>query len=510
MAFIRFMTICLLASAMIAAEGAPNIVVILADDAGYGDLSVYGAEKFDTPHLDRLAAEGMRFTDAHSPSSICTPSRYALMTGRYGWRPWTAGGGLDSNEPLLIEEDQVTTPMVLKRAGYQTHMVGKWHLGFGREGEANFDSIAGIDWNTEIKPGPLECGFDSFFGIPMVGQLPHIYIRNHRVEGVEQLDEPITFVPDQKNPQWNIPWYERPKVRSLKRSWFEWANTEPIKYEHPDMAIRLTEEAVSVIEAQEAEQPFFLYFAHRNPHVPWIPNERFQGTTTFQSEAARHYGEFMVELDWSVGEVMAALERKGLAENTMVLFSSDNGGALYYWPIDYAEREGHFCNGPLRGQKTDVYEGGHRIPFIVRWPGVVQSGIVNDSMVANVDLMATFAELCNVELPEDAGPDSISFLGQLTGEAEQSARTHLIVDSPNGLLAVRKGPWKYIPAQGQGGFRWQPYELDFSKPPAQLYNLEEDLDESDNLFWQHQDIVRELHAYLAEEAKNRDQVPSFD
>ena len=510
MTTIHLFLLLLLTSIACAAQQPPNIVIILADDAGYGDLSVYGAEHYQTPHLDRLAAEGMRFTDAHSPSAVCTPSRYALMTGRYGWRSWTGGDVVQSNDPLLIEADQITLPMVLQRAGYHTEMVGKWHLGFGRQGNPNFDPVAGIDWNGTIAPGPLECGFDGFYGIPMVGQHPHLYIRDHSVVGIDQLDKRISFIPDQKRPQWNVPWYQRPTVRSLKGPWFEWANDEPISYQHPDLAIHLTEEAVSVIEAQSSDQPFFLYFAHRNPHVPWIPSERFKGTTSFETDTAQRYGEFMVELDWSVGQVMAALERTGLVDDTLVIFSSDNGGALYYYPFDYAEREGHYCNGPLRGQKTDVYEGGHRVPFIVRWPGVVEAGSTNDSLIANVDLLATFAELFQVELPTNAGPDSISFLGQLTGTNQQSARSHLIVDSPNGLLAVRKGPWKYIPAQGQGGFRWQPYELDYSQAPAQLYNLDRDLAETENLFWEQPEIVRELHAYLAEQAKNRDPVPRFE
>ncbi len=488
----------------------PNIVFILADDAGYGDLSCYGAEKYKTPNLDRLAREGMRFTDAHSPSAVCTPSRYAFMTGRYGWRSWTHGEGLNSNDPLLIKPDQMTTPMVLKSAGYRTGMVGKWHLGFGREGNENFDSVGGIDWNGRISPGPLECGFDSFFGIPMVGQLPHIMIRDHKVVGVENLDKAIEFVPSKRNPDYNVAWYKRPDVRSLKGPWFEWANTEPIKYEHEDLALILTNEATSFIEKQDGEEPFFLYFAHRNPHVPWRPNEQFKGTTDFKTDSAQRYGEFMVELDWSVGQVLEQLERKGLADDTLVIFSSDNGGALFYTHVDRANREGHFCNGPLRGQKTDVYEGGNRIPFIVRWPGVVEGGTTNDSLIANVDLMATFAELSDVNLPEGAGPDSISFLHELTGDASGKAqREYLIVDSPNGLLAVRKGPWKYIPAQGQGGFRWQPYSIDYSKPPAQLYNLDEDIAESNNLYYKHPEIAQELHDYLAKEARKRDPVPTF-
>ncbi len=486
----------------------PNVVFIFADDAGYGDLSCYGATKFETPNLDKLAAEGMKFTDAHSPSAVCSPSRYSLLTGRYGWRTWTAGDALQSNDPLLIGEDQLTVADVCKQAGYTTGIVGKWHLGFGREGEQNFDSYAGIDWNTEIKPGPLECGFDTFFGIPMVGQLPHLYIRDHKVVGIDSLDKPIEFVGDTRNPDDPLTWwqrYERSTGQYTRREWFEWANTEPIKYEHEDLAVRLTEEAVDYIERQSDEQPFFLYFAHRNPHVPWKPHPQFKGTTEFETEAGQVYGESMVELDWSVGQVLDALERKGLTENTLVIFSSDNGAALYYYPVDYAEKEGHFANGRLRGQKTQVYEGGHRVPFIARWPGKIEPGSVNDTFIANTDFIATIAELLEIEVAEGQAQDSVSYLYTLLGEEPRGeVRNTLILDSPDGLLAVRQGPWVYIPAQGGGGFHWRPYAVDYSKPPGQLYNLDKDLAERINLFWQEPEKVRELHGHLEKEVLDRD------
>ncbi|MFP4069604.1 MAG: sulfatase family protein [Opitutales bacterium] len=485
----------------------PNVVFILADDAGFGDLSSYGAEKFETPHLDRLAEQGMRFTDAHSPSSVCTPSRYSLLTGRYSWRSWLRFGTLESNDPLLIDEDRLTVADAFKESGYTTGIVGKWHLGFGREGEPNFDSHAGIDYNGEIKPGPLELGFDYYFGMPMVGQLPHIFIRNHRVEGIEKLDEPIVFLGDSKNPGEPLTWWERHRKPVGRGQWFEWGNTEPISYEHEDLGVRITGEAVDYIERQSPDQPFFLYFAHRSPHVPWEAHPRFEGSTDFETEAGQIYGQMMVELDWSVGEIMEALERQGLAEDTIVIFSSDNGGALYYYPVDYPDREGHFANGSFRGQKTQVYEGGHRIPFIVRWPGVVEPGTTSEALIANTDFFATVAELLDFEIPAGQAPDSISFLDVLTGpHPDESDRETLIVDSNQGLLAIRHGPWVYIPAQGGGGFQWRPYLIDQQAPPAQLFHLGDDPAQRNNLFWERPDKARELSAMLAEETAERDSI----
>ncbi|MFP4069879.1 MAG: sulfatase family protein [Opitutales bacterium] len=488
----------------------PNIVIIYADDMGYGDAGCYGATRFPTPNIDRLAAEGMRFTDAHSPSSVCTPSRYALLTGRYGFRSWAGGATLVSSDPLLIDPDRPTIATLLKGAGYHTGIIGKWHLGFGDPRDPEFETLSGSDYNHPLRPGPLECGFDTFFGVPMVGQLPHIYIRDHRVEGIEKLEEPLEFVEDRKNPEWNVPWHERYARPRIGNPWFEWNGSEPIKYEHEDLAVRLTAEAVRHIEERDAEQPFLLHFAHRNPHVPWRPHPRFKGTTGFEDETAASYGEFLVELDWSVGEILAALERKGMAENTLVIFTSDNGGAWCYTHVDYAERDGHCVNGPLRGQKTELYEGGHRVPLIVRWPGVVAPGTVNGGLVGGNDFFATFAAITRQSVPEGAAQDSIDMLPLLTGESgDKSPRETLLHDTPNGALAIRKGPWKLIPIQGGGGFRWDRDARDPELPGGQLFHLDEDIEERNNLYEEHPEIVAELQAILEREARDRDRVEDF-
>ncbi|MFW5829613.1 MAG: sulfatase family protein [Planctomycetota bacterium] len=506
---IALVLICCAAIHLPAAEQSrrPNIVIILADDAGWGDISCQGATHFSTPHIDALAAEGMRFTDAHSPSAVCTPSRYGLLTGRYGWRSWAGGGVLQGNDPLLIAPERVTIAELCQRAGYRTGMVGKWHLGFGRQGGPGFDPVSGIDYNGRIAPGPLECGFDSFFGIPMVGQYPHVFIRDHHVVGTERLANPIVFQPDERRPEFNVPWYERHAMRSVRGPRFTWSGTDPIAYRHEDLAMRLTEEAVAWIEAQDGERPFFFYFAHRSPHVPWRPHERFHGSTSFQSERARRYGESMVELDWSVGEIMTALGRGGFAEDTLVIVTSDNGAAWYYTQVDYAEAEGHFANGPFRGQKTDVYEGGHRVPFIVHWPSHVSAGTICDALVANTDLMATVADILGTPVPSGAAPDSISFLPQLQDPDRPGARTELIMDSPNGLLAVREGPWVYIPAQGGGGFRWRPYLPDYSRPPAQLYHLDDDPAQRHNRIVEEPGVAAALQARLTVAIQDRDPIP---
>lgn len=244
--------------------------------------------------------------------------------------------------------------------------------------------------------------------------------------------------------------------------------------------------------------------------MPWKPDPRFAGQTEFETDSGKAYGEMMLELDWSVGEILEALERNGFAENTLVIFSSDNGGALFYAQRNYAEREGHYANGPLRGQKTEVYEGGHRVPFIVRWPGVVAAGSESDALIANTDFMATVAEGLEVQLPEDQAPDSYSFLHVLTGaEPSSPVRDTLVMDAFTGLLAIRQGPWKYIPSQGGGGFGWRPYGVDYAKPPAQLYHLGNDIAERENLISQHPEIASRLHALLQELSQDQDTPADF-
>jgi arylsulfatase A-like enzyme len=472
-------------------RSSPSIVFILADDLGYGDLSCYGAKRVETPNIDRLAKEGRRFTDAHSPHSVCTPTRYSLLTGRYAWRTWNGSGTLWSNDPLLIEEDRPTIASLLKSAGYATACIGKWHLGFGSPSQPGWDDLLGPDYNRALKPGPLECGFDRFFGIPHVGQLPHVYIRDHHVVGVESLAKPMRLVLD-PNPVFHKPYLERPRHIG-KVPWHTFENIETISYEHEELGLRLTQEAVNWIGEQSPDQPFFLYFAHRNPHTPLRPNPKFLGSSKIGK-----YGDFLNELDWCVGQVLDALESSDLADQTLVVLSSDNGGIAKYVQMDEAVINGHHVNGPLRGQKTQAYEGGHRVPLLVRWPGKVAAGSTSDALVALTDVFATLAELTGQSVPRGAAEDSFSFLPHLLDrDAQSPPRESLVADGYLNVFSIRKGPWKLIQSQGGGGIRENPEDVNPSQPAGQLYHLGDDLSERDNLYSGRAEKVKELTDLLS-------------
>jgi arylsulfatase A-like enzyme len=465
--------------------GRPNIVVILADDLGYGDLSCYGATKVRTPNIDRLAKEGRCFTDAHSPASVCTPTRYNLLTGRYAWRTWASSSCVWSNDPLLIDPRRFTMPDLLKGQGYRTACVGKWHLGFGEPGMPGWDDVLGPDYNRELRPGPREVGFDYFWGIPHVGQLPHVIIENHRVLGLTP-DDPIRMLPD-KRPGFEKNYLERPRLGLATALGVD--GGVGARYEHEELALMMTERAVKWIHEQSADQPFFLYFAHRNIHGPIRPNARFKGKSSIGA-----YGDFLLELDWSVGELLNALDKKGLADNTLVVFSSDNGAIqTYRQVVDSATIRGHKLNGPLRGQKTDVYEGGSRVPLIARWPGRIPAGSHSRVLVALTDFMAMFADFFGVELPADAGEDSFSFLGALLDrQPRQVTREALVNDSFRAIFAIRKGDWKLILSQSSGGVATQNIPYDPSKPAGQLYHLGRDLAETVNEYDKQPEIVASL------------------
>ena len=479
----------------------PNIILILADDLGYGDLSSYGATAIQTPNIDRLADEGVLFTDAHSPSSVCTPTRYGLLTGRYCWRTWLTRSALSSDAPLLIEEDRPTVASVLRSAGYYTAHIGKWHLGFGREddyakgregqGEPNSwrSRKGGPDWNGELKPGPLEVGFDYFYGIPIVNSYPpYVFVENHHVVGLEQ-DDPIG--------------------RMESRYLGEMEGGKAARWTDSELAIELTARTVSQLEAlANHQQPFFLYYAPHQPHRPFTPNARFKGASQFGV-----YGDFIEELDWSVGEVLDTLERLGVAENTLVIFSSDNGGLVD--PASSRAQRGagygdgdavpaapdvrHHANGRiLRGGKGDIWEGGHRVPFLARWPGKIKAGTRSEETISLTDMLATFAALAEQELTNDAGPDSFNVLpALLEGKLDDSLRRPRVMQSGgiSGMLAIREGPWKLIDGQGGGGYRDGKAK---SGEPPQLYNLSQDLGEETDLYPQHREIADRLQLMLHE------------
>lgn len=466
----------------------PNVVFILADDLGYGDLSCYGATKVQTPNIDRLAREGRRFIDAHSPASVCTPTRYNLLTGRYAWRTWAKSSCVWSNDPLLIEPDRFTLADLFKQQGYRTACLGKWHLGFGEPGMGGWDDVLGPDYNRELRPGPLEVGFDYFWGIPHVGQFPHVIIENHRVLGLSS-DDPIRIIPD-KRPDYEKDYLHRPRNGATAALGVEGGKSA--RYKHEDLAMMLTKRAVDWLGEQSGEKPFFLYMAHRNIHGPLRPNKRFKGKSEIGT-----YGDFIQELDWSVGEVLDALDKNGLAKDTLVFFSSDNGGVVRYKPTDSASINGHKVNGPLRGQKTDAYEGGHRVPLIARWPGVISANTEDSSLIALTDMLATFADYFGVQLSEDAGEDSFSFLGALLDQRpRQVTRKAIVNDSYWGVFAIRRGDWKLILSQHGGGAGSQTIAHDPGKPAGQLYNLRRDLAESVNEYDKHPEIVKSLSNLL--------------
>ncbi|WP_158230940.1 sulfatase family protein [Rhodopirellula bahusiensis] len=477
----------LLVIGSVCAKDRPNVVVLLMDDLGYGDLSCYGATKVKTPNVDQLAAAGRRFTDAHSPASVCTPSRYNLLTGRYAWRTWNGSSTLWANDPLLIDPDRFTIADLFQTQGYSTACIGKWHLGFGDRNQPGWDDILGPDYNLPLKPGPNDVGFEYFWGFPHVGQFPHIIIENDRVLNLDP-NHPLKITPD-KRAGFEKDYLRRP--RSGLAAALGQSGPDEMFYKHKDLSDMLTDRAVRWIEEYESDQPFFLYVAHRNIHAPIIPAKRFRETSEIGPR-----GDFIAEMDWSVGQVVDALQRKQVLENTLLLLTSDNGGVVRYQPIEYAADHGHLINGPLRGQKTTVYEGGHRIPFIARWPKMIKAGSTSDEMIALTDMLATFSDYFEFELPDDAGEDSFSVLTALLDVPSSRPRRNVLVnDSFSSLFSIRQGPWKLILGQDGGGAGELPH-LDAEQPAVQLYHLGRDIAEKDNLSKLHPDRVAQLTALL--------------
>ena len=452
-----------LATAFAATPAKPNIVIILADDLGYGDVSCYGATSVQTPNVDRLAHEGLRFTDAHATSAACTPSRYALMTGEYPWRR-RGTGVLPGDASLIIEPSRTTLPSVLHKAGYRTGAVGKWHLGLGGPG--------GPDWNGEIKPGPLELGFDYGFIMPATGdRTPCVYVENHRVFGLDPKDpiqvsyrEPVGHEPTGKDHPELLKMHpsqghDQTIINGISRIGY-FSGGKAARWVDEDMADVLTGKATRFIE-QNRDRPFFLYFATHDIHVPRVPHPRFAGKSSMGPR-----GDVILQFDWSTGEILRTLDRLHLADNTLVILTSDNGPILDDGYRDQAvEKLGdHKPAGPLRGWKYTIWEGGNRIPLIVRWPGRVKPG-VSDALVCLIDLVASFASLTGQPLGAADAPDSMNVLPALLGDAK-TGRTQL-VEHAQQMLALRDGLWKYI---------WRP-----RNPAGELYQLGGDLGETNNI-----------------------------
>lgn len=452
----------------------PNVVVILADDVGWGDPSCYGATKVPTPNLDRLARDGRRFVNGHASAAVCTPTRYSMLTGQYSWR--RSGAELDKGvsngaSPLLIPTEMPTLPALLRSAGYRTAVIGKWHLGFGVEKP---------DYNRELRPGPLEIGFHEFFGLPATNdRIPTVLIRDHRVVGLDPAD-PIDYTYDK----------EEAKARGLGafaagRNRIGWAKGgKSAWWKDIDLADTFTAAALRFI-GDNRTKPFFLYFAPHDVHAPIIPHPRFVGKSGHTRRT-----DMLLELDASVGQVLDTLDHHGLAENTLVIFSSDNGAYI-------SDEDGHRPNGPYRGIKSQLWEGGHRVPFLCRWPARIRAGVADD-LVSTLDIPATACAAAAVALPAGALPDSFNLLPSMLGEKDAPRRDHLIVMSGTGQLAVREGNWKYIPdltqANGwQGGGKKSPG----SKPRPGLFDLSRDPGEKENLHDQRPVEARRLAARLA-------------
>jgi arylsulfatase A-like enzyme len=473
------------------AQPPPNIVFILADDIGYGDLSCYGATKVKTPHLDSLATRGLRFTDAYAPASVCTPTRYAILTGDYAWRSSAGRAVLNGDAALCIDPEKFTLPDLLKKAGYQTACVGKWHLGFGRER---------ADYNGDLKPGPLELGFDYFYGIPATGdRVPTVMVENHRVAGLDPAD-PIRIHYKKKIGD-EPTGAERPDllkltanqqhsgtiVNGISRIGFM-TGGQAARWVDEDIADVIAKKAVTFIEGSRA-QPFFLFLATHDIHAPRYPHPRFMKDSQLGTR-----GGAIAQLDWTVGEVLAALQRLGLEENTLVIFSSDNGGATDDGYAD-ADLTGHRYNGPLRGIKSGLWEGGNRVPFLARWPAGVKPGQTTGRIVTQLDLFATAAALTGQTLPAGAARDSLSFLPVLQGRPETHTRTEVVLQSGQANLALRDGDWKYVPdlkvVEGWYAARVKPLSGEG------LFNLATDLGEQTNVAAQHPDVARRLREKLA-------------
>ncbi len=456
-------------------EAPPNLVLILADDMGYGDVQANQPEStIPTPHLDRLAEEGMRFTDAHTPSAVCTPTRYGLMTGRYCWRSRLKRGVLNGYSDHLIQEDRLTLARFLKGQGYHTGVVGKWHLGLDFK---RLETHTSIDYKMPVRWGPNDFGFNESFVIPASLDFPpYVYIKNQQ----------ITTVPETIQPKEGFPAYLREGP----------IGTDFIM---EDCLDRLTDEVVGFLERNShSEQPFFLYFPMTAPHKPVLPHSRFRGKTDLGP-----YGDFIVQCDAVVGRVLKSLDSLGLGSNTMVVFTSDNGSFMRR--LDGADQEDHVddetiqafrsdrhrANGPFRGTKADVWEAGHRVPFMVRYPGKIAPGSVCDAPVCLTDYYATVADLLGRNIPENAAEDSFSLL-PLLEETEHSTynRAPVINHSSGGMFAIRSGHWKLVLGNGSGG-RQAPRGRPFEKP-YQLFDLDSDIEERRNVIDQNQHVAKEL------------------
>jgi len=453
----------------------PNIVYILADDLGYGDVSCLNRKgKIKTKNIDSIAKAGMKFTDAHSGSAVCTPTRYGVMTGRYAWRTRLKSGVLGGWSKPLIKPDRMTVASMLKANGYNTGCVGKWHLGWEwalTNKDANTEDwmldAKNVDFTKPITNGPTTRGFDYYFGIAgSLDMTPYVYVEN---------DMP-TAVPDRII-----------DGSGGQKFWRKGAISPDFEIE--GVLPKITEKAVGFIERQSKDKPFFMYFPLSAPHVPLMPTKEFQGKSGLNL-----WGDFVLQVDWTVGQVLKALKRKGLDDNTLVILASDNG-ATPKADFKRLEKLGHDPSYIFRGHKGEVFEGGHRIPFIARWPGRIKPGSKSDETICLTDLMATVADIVEHKLPDNAGEDSVSILPALLSKKyKKPLREATVHHSFDGSFSIRKGKWKLELCSGSGG--WSPTRPDTPQTKAllavQLYDLKKDIEETTNVQDKYPEKVKEL------------------
>ncbi|MEQ8790706.1 MAG: arylsulfatase [Pirellulaceae bacterium] len=488
-AVFSFVLACLWTALASAADAPPNIVYILCDDLGYGDVACLNPEcKIATPHMDSLAADGMKFTDVHSGSAVCTPTRYGVLTGRYAWRSKLQRSVLGGLSPRLIEPGRMTVASMLKEQGYHTACIGKWHLGMdwvkleGKDvSELTIESAAqvwNVDYSKPIANGPNAVGFDYYYGISAsLDMVPYTFIEDDHVVALPTEDKAFAMMEG------------RPGGTTRK------GPTAP-GFDAADVLPTLASKAVDYIDDRVADartgKPFFLYLPLASPHTPILPTGQWRGKSGLNA-----YADFVMQTDWAIGQVLRKLDDHGLAENTLVIVTSDNGCSPQA-KFEELLAKGHDPSYVYRGHKADIFEGGHRIPFLVRWPAKVKAGQVSDQLLCLTDLTATAAEIVGVQVPDDAAEDSVSFLPVLTGEAKRPVREAVVHHSINGSFAIRQGNWKLELCPGSGGWsaprpgRDKTDEL----PPIQLYDLSADVGEESNLQAEHPEFVSRLTALL--------------
>ncbi len=471
----------------------PNIVIILADDLGYGDVGCYNSHsKVPTPNLDKLAEQGMRFTDAHSPATVCTPSRYSLLTGRMAFRTGMRGVFTGAGGPCLIEEGRLTLPQLLRNSGYTTACFGKWHVGltfFDKEGrpinQNGLQAVKRIDYTRKIPDAPIHRGFDHFFGTACCPTTDWLYAF---IDG-DRIPMPPTGLLDRTNLPKHP--YSKDNRRGMIAPGFDLQEVDMVFL---DKSLKFLESHAK----KSPERPFFLLHSTQAVHLPSFAGKDFRGKTK-----AGPHGDFIFEFDSIVGEIMEALDRHGFADNTLIIVTSDNGPevtSVFFMRRDH----GHDGARPWRGVKRDNWEGGHRVPFIARWPGKIKAGTTTDQTVCLTDMMATCAAMVNVKLPDKAGEDSFNILPVLLGnQGKEPVRSFTLHQTISLDLAIRSGPWVYLDHKGSGGNNYRTgkmkiYALPEKAPdaPGQLYNLDTDPGQINNLYHKHPDIVRKLKAKL--------------